>query len=178
MQSTRSLARGSAFARAWAIAAVAITVASLALASGGCASIAGVQDVEMTFPVGKPPGDSFFGWNEVKIDLGAITVNKATLVAATLDVTTPEGTPDLSFFKDLKVELVRGAQRTTAATSSAFPAGEQAVPLKIQYAGDVVPFLDENKTIRLEWTGHVNPGFTGWTATGFEVRARVKVDIE
>lgn len=132
----------------------------------------------MTFPVGKPPGDSFFGWNEITVDLGAITVNKASLVAATLDVSTPEGTPDLSFFKDLNVEAVRGPQRTTVATKSSFPAGEQAVPLKIQYTGDLVPFLDEKKTIRLEWTGHVNPGFTAWPATGFMVRARVKIDAE
>ena len=135
----------------------------------------------MTFPVPKPPGDSFFGWNEITVDLGAITVNKASLVSATLDVTTPEGTPDLSFFKDLNVEAVSGAQRTTVATKSSFPAGEQAVPLKLLYTGDLVPFLfekDGKKTIRLEWTGHVNSGFTAWPATGFTVRARVKIDVE
>src|SRR5262249_18430759 len=73
--------------------------AAMALASSGCASVAGVQDIAVDFQV-IPQGDGrFFRWNEITTSQDTSSVTRATLLSATLDAQSPPGTPDLSFIK-------------------------------------------------------------------------------
>jgi len=84
--------------RAWFLRSIALAVAAgLSLVSGGCASLVGVQDTEVTFSVQPGASGTFFWWNEITIDQDANSVNGARLLAVTLDVTQPAGTSDLSF---------------------------------------------------------------------------------
>jgi len=155
-----------------------VATALLALSGSGCASIVGVQDVVVDFQVIPSGGGSFHGWSEITTAQDTSSVNRATLLAVTLDVERPEGTPDLTFLKTMKGEAVNGAQRTLVATDKGFPSGEQAVTLDVKYHDDLRPLFKTPNTIRLEWTGQVNPAFTAWPADGFWVRGQIKVDIE
>jgi hypothetical protein len=71
-----------------------------------------------------------------------------------------------------------GTTRTTVGTQSSFPAGEEAVLLNQVYSGDLHPLFKDERTIRIEWTGSVNPAFTAWPAGGFTVRGDIQIDIE
>ncbi len=153
-------------------------VAAFSLLPAGCASVIGVQDTEVEFPVLPAGNGTFFGWNEITIDQDANSVNGARLLAVTLDVTQPAGTPDLSFLQSIRGETVLDGQRTLVATAESFPRGEQAVIMDVAYDGDLRHFFKDGHTIRLEWTGKTNPAYANWPSGGFVVRGRIKVDIE
>lgn len=166
--------------RAWFTSLLpCVAAAALALSSSGCISILGVQDTEVEFQIVPQKSGKFFGWTEITLE-GADTgdANRATLVAVTLDVTKPEGTADLSFLQNVIGETVTETERTLVVEGSEFPRGEQAMPLKVVYDGDIRPLFKTPETIRIEWTGATNPAFTSWPADGFTVRARVKIDVE
>jgi hypothetical protein len=150
----------------------------LALPAAACASLVGVQDAEITFPVPRHLNGSFSGWTEITVDPGPASINKATLLAVTLDVERPAGTPDLSFLQSIVGEAVLDTQRTVLVTGDNFPSGEQAMPLQVKFQGDLLPFFKDGRIIRIEWTGRTNPSFTNWPADGFTVRGRIKVDVE
>lgn len=165
------------------------TAAGLAIAGSGCAAIAGVQDAEFRFNI-EPQAQmlgSFFWWTELTINYDTSSLQRATLLSATVDVEEPKGTGDLSFLQDVEgtavVETMPApVPPTVIATGDKFPRGEQAVIMKVQYHGDLRPFFtvdaDGGHTIRIEWRGHLNPAFTQWPATGYTVRARVKISVE
>jgi hypothetical protein len=161
------------------------TTAGLAIAGGGCASIVGVQDVEFNgIVITQELQGAFFWWTELTIDYDTSSVNRATLMAVTVDVLEPKGTGDLSFLQDVQGTAVVGEMKTPIAFCDKFPRGEQAVIMQVQYRDDLRPlFFDNGKgdTIRIEWTGHTNPAFTQWgqwPLNGFSLRARAKISIE
>jgi hypothetical protein len=157
---------------------IMVAAAAMAVAGSGCASVVGVQDVVVDFLV-KPQGDgSFWGWSEITTTQDTSAANRATLLAVTLDVERPEGTPDLTFLETMKGEAVAGAQRTLIATAQSFPRGEQAVTMQVKYLDDLRPLFKDPHTFRMEWTGQTNTAFTAWPADGFWVRGRVKVEIQ
>jgi hypothetical protein len=166
--------------RAWLVRSLALgAVAALGLSSTSCLALAaGVHDTEIDFLVAQAPNNSFFGWTEITIDGDVSQANSATLQAVTLDVQTPEGTPDLSFLQSLVGEIVLDEKRVLAVTGDSFPRGEQAVVLKLKFTEDIRPFFKNGNTLRVEWNGKTNPAFTAWPADGFMVRGRIKVDIE
>jgi hypothetical protein len=168
--------------RAWLVRSFALgAVAALGLSSTSCLALAaGVHDTEMTFLVKQAPNNSFFGWTELSIDGDVSEANSAVIQAVTLDVQTPEGTPDLSFLQSLVAELVLDDKRAVVAIGDSFPRGEQAVVLKLKFTDDIRPFFKNGNTLRVEWNGKMNPAFAKWPAdgSGFTVRGRVKVDIE
>jgi hypothetical protein len=164
------------------------TTAGLAIAGSGCAAIAGVQDAEFHFQV-EPKAlmvGSFFWWTELTIDYDTSSLQRATLLSATVDVEEPVGTADLAFLQDVEGTAVVKTMPPTVpptviATCDKFPRGEQAVIMKVQYHGDLRQFFTEGPdghTIRIEWRGHLNPAFTQLSPTGYKVRARVKISIE
>jgi len=153
-------------------------LAVIALAASGCASVAGVQDVVVDFLVIPTSNGTFFRWNEVNTALATTSVNRATLLAVTLDVQAPEGTPDLTFLKNVTGEAVNGDKRTLVVAAESFPKGEQAVILDVKYHDDLRPLFKDPNTLRIEWNGQINTAYTGWPAEGFSVRGRIKVDIE
>src|SRR5262249_9723132 len=152
--------------------------AAAALMSSGCASVAGVQDVEVDLLVAPKPDGTFFRWNEIMTGQDTSSINRATLLSATLDVQAPAGTPDLSFIKSITGEAVNGPARTLVVSKSSFPVGEQAVILDVKYHDDLRPLFKDPSTLRIEWNGQTNSAFTNWPAEGFSVRGRVKVEIE
>ena len=166
--------------RAWLVRSFAFgAVAALGLSSTSCLALAaGVHDTEIDFLVKQAPNNTFFGWTELSIDGDVSQANSAILQAVTLDVQTPEGTPDLSFLQSLIGEIVLDDKRVLAVTGDSFPRGEQAVVLKLKFTDDIRPFFKNGTTLRVEWNGKMNPAFTKWPADGFTVRGRIKVDIE
>ena len=166
--------------RAWLERSLALgAVAALGLSSTSCLALAaGVHDTEIDFLVAQAPNNSFFGWTEIGIDGNVGEANSVTLQAVTLDVRTPAGTADLSFLQSLVGEIVLDEQRVIAAVGDSFPRGEQAVALKLKFAGDIRPFFKNGNTLRVEWNGKMDPAFTKWPADGFMVRGRIKIDIE
>jgi hypothetical protein len=155
--------------------------AGMVIVSGGCASLIGVQDAQfdLTIPPPQPgAGTSFFWFNELDIQFDTSSISRATLLAATVDIQGPAGTPDLSFLKNVVGTTVVGEQHTVVATCDSFPAGEQAVVMNVKYHDDLRPLLRDGHIIHIEWTGQINPAFTQWPAEGFSVRARLKVEVE
>jgi len=73
---------------------------------------------------------------------------------------------------------VLGDQRTLIVTGDRFPRGEQAVTMDVHYDGDLRPFFKDGHTIRVEWTGAMNPAFSAWPPDGFTVRGRIKIEVE
>jgi len=153
-------------------------LAATALSASGCTSVTGVHDVVVDFQVIQQSNGTFFRWNEIDTAADTNSVNRATLLAATLDVTAPEGTPDLSFLKNVTGEAVNGDKRTLVASASSFPKGEQAVILNVNYHDDLRPLFKDPNTLRIEWNGQTNTAYPGWPAEGFTVRGRIKVEIE
>ena len=126
-----------------------VAVAALGLSSTSClALVAGVHDTEIDFLVTQSPNNTFFGWTEITLDGDVNEANSATLQAVTLDVLTPEGTPDLSFLGSLVGELVLDEKRVVAVTGDSFPRGEQAVALKVKFSDDIRPFFRDGSTLR------------------------------
>jgi hypothetical protein len=153
-------------------------LAVLALAASGCGSVAGVQDVVVDFQVVAKSNGTFFRWNEITTAVDTTSVDRATLLAVTLDVQAPEGTPDLTFLKSVTGEAVNSEKRTLVVAAESFPKGEQAVILDVKYHDDLRPLFKDPNTLRIEWNGQINTAYTGWPADGFSVRGRIKVDIE
>jgi hypothetical protein len=159
------------------------TTAGLAIAGSGCAALIGVQDADFEVHIEPPKASGrFFWWTELTIDYDTSSIERATILAVTVDVQEPKGTGDLSFLQDVLGTAVVGekemAVRTDVATCNKFPRGEQAVIMDVLYRGDVRPLFKDGHTIRIEWTGALNPAFTQWPPGGFIVRARVKINIE
>jgi hypothetical protein len=154
-------------------------IAALALSTSSCAALfTGTQSATVEFPV-IPNGDgTFFGWTETTVGADISSVSSATLLSVVVDTETPEGTPDLTYIGSLKGEAVVGTTRTTVVTQTQFPAGEQAVILNQVYFGDLHPLFKDERTIRIEWTGTINPAFTAWPPDGFKVRGSIQIDIE
>jgi len=153
--------------------------AAMGLASTGCTTVSGVHDAVLDFQVIQKSNGTFFRWNEFTTAADTTSIERATILSATLDVEAPEGTPDLSFIKSITGEAVNDAGRTLVVSSSKFPPGEQAVILDVKFHDDIRPLFKSPDTLRIEWNGQTNPAFTGtWPAEGFGVRGRVKVEIE
>jgi hypothetical protein len=146
--------------------------------STGCAGLAGEEEVESGFPVRPTPDGSFFGWTEITISADANDAERATLVSARLDVADPSQASDLSFLRTLKGEVVLDTERTLVVDEDSFPKGERPVGLNIVYGGDLRPFFKDGHTIRLEWTGLIDPSFSPWPAEGIDCKVSAKVDVE
>jgi hypothetical protein len=152
---------------------------ALGLSSMSCLALAaGVHDTEIDFLVAPSTSNKFFGWTEITIDGNVGDANSATLQAVTLDVLEPANTGDLSFLQSLVGKLVLDERHEIAVTGDKFPVGEQAVALKVVFTDDIRPLFKNGSTLRVEWTGEMNPKFTKWPSTGFSVRGRIKIDIE
>jgi hypothetical protein len=158
-------------------AALALTLlASLALT--GCASIAGEQSAETTFPV-IPRGDgSFEGWNEITIEQDVNSVNKATLNAVTVEPRDEGGASDMTFIKSVIGEAVTSTTRTKLVEQTSMPPGERLISMDVAYTDDLREFFEDGHTIRVEWKGQTNLAYPSWPEEGIWVTVRVFVQIE
>jgi hypothetical protein len=163
--------------------ALGIAGAALALAGSGCSSVAGVQQTTIDFSILPRADGTFWGWTNITVQQDVNQSNGATLLSVTLDVANPPGTPDLSFLKTLDgvADAPNDAGPQTPVLSlDDFPKGEQAVVMNVLYHGDLRPFFTDGHTIRLEWTGTINPAFTAWPPdnAGFQLRGRIQIDVQ
>ncbi|HVY45286.1 MAG TPA: hypothetical protein VHB21_05375 [Minicystis sp.] len=154
-----------------ALLLAAFTFAAPLLA--GCASILGDQTAEVDFNVEPRADGTYFYWNDITVGGGG--VDAARLLAVTLDTLSPEGTPDLTYMENLTgVGVAPSGERTPFCSVSSFPRGEEAVVADVLFHDNIVPFFDSSDTLRIEWSGAVNPSVI-FPDGGFEVRARLKV---
>lgn len=158
--------------------ASAFGASALALSPTGCFVLLGEQDAETRFLVVPRSDLTFWGWSEITVGVDTSSVESATLLAVSIDVDQPPGTPDLSFLSTVKAEAVNDAGRTTIATKNEFPPEEHSVVMNIDYGGNLKPLFKNEDTIRIEWTGSVNPAFTAWPEGGFWIRVQIKINVE
>jgi hypothetical protein len=157
---------------------LALTGALLALASSGCAAIAGEQSAETRFLVA-PKGDgTFFGWSEITISEDANSVSRATLRAVTVEPMDPEAASDMTFINSVRGESVTSKERTLVVEQTSMPPGERLVSMKVVYNDDLRGFFEDGHTIRVEWSGQTNTAYPSWPAEGIWIKVRVFVEIE
>jgi hypothetical protein len=148
----------------------------LALAIAGCGSVVGDQDAEAKFKVA-PRGDgSFFGWTEITLSQDANSVDGATIGFVRLEAEPPA--KDVTFLHSVSGEAVTSKERTLLVTKTGMPADETFALMDIVHKGDLRPFFEDGRMIRIEWTGQTNPAFTAWPADGLWVKAVVRIRIE
>lgn len=158
-----------------------VAAAAFSLSTSGCAALlTGDQDAQADFLVVPKSNGTFWGWTEITVGGDINSVGPANLEAITLQVEKPPGFDDLSFLASLQGEAVTASARTLVAKLDSFPRGEQAVTMDIAFQGDLHPLFKDQSTIRIEWTGSINPAFTGWPAdgSGIWVKADVKIFIQ
>jgi hypothetical protein len=151
--------------------------AASGLSSSGCVALAGDQDSDVGFPV-KPLADfTWNAWNEITVGEEIEEVTSAKLLAVTFDTVEPIDTPDLSYLTSLRGEVVNGELRALFCTATSFPPEEKSVVGDVHLEQDLMPFVQGGDTIRLEWTGTVDPAYP-MPPDGMRVRARIKVEVE
>lgn len=157
---------------------VVLTSSLLALASSGCAAIAGEQSAEAKFLV-LPKGDgTFFGWSEITIEQNANSVDKATLNAVTVEPMNAEVASDMTFIQSVLGEAVTSTARTKLVEQTSMPPGERLVSMKVLHEDDLRGFFEDGHTIRVEWSGATNLAYPSWPAEGIWITVRVFVEIE
>src|SRR5262245_39338611 len=121
----------------------------LALALAGCGSVAGDQEAEAKFKVA-PRGDgSFFGWTEITLSDDANSVDGATIGFVRLEAQPPA--KDVTFLQSVNGEAVTSKERTLLVTKNGMPADEVFALMDIVYKGDLRPFFEDGRMIRIEW---------------------------
>jgi hypothetical protein len=155
--------------------------ACLALASStGCSAVVGDQEIDTIFRVAPQSDGSFFGWSEVSIDEDPDQVDSARIGWVTLLAEDPPNA-DLTFIQTVTGESVTPEARTTLASKTQFPPGEEEVPLDIVYGGDIRDFFvptEDRYKIRIEWKGATDPAFTAWPENGFRIRVTALIEID
>jgi hypothetical protein len=162
-------------ARAPRAVLAAMMLAALPLT--GCSFISGQHDAMTEFLVSPQATGAFWGWSEITISQDASSVKGATLQFARLDL--PEDSPadDLTFLQNILAEVVTPDQRQPVAKKDQFPEGEPYVPLDLLYDGDLRAFFPDGHTIRIEWTGSMNPAVQ-IPPEGVWVNVRIRVNVE
>ena len=156
-----------------------LAFAGLALSTTGClALVAGENDTTVNLNVAHGDGQQFFNWNEITLSQSINDVNSATMIGVDMHVVTPVGA-DLTFLSPPIIgEAVNGSRRTQVVSLSEIKPGETTAAMKVDYYDDLKDLFRDEHTIRIEWSGRLNPAFTNWPADGIDCKATVKIDIE
>ena len=155
--------------------------AGLALFAGGCAS--GEHDTSFDFKVDPFTGlTAFTGWTDITLGENVSSFGKAVLYGVNIQVEKPVNVTDLSFLSTLTGAATdpSGGAATTLVTLDSFPPGATNEDMQVVYFGDLRPLFDSTNTIRINWTGDVNPSFKGWPSdgSGIWVLGDVSIDVE
>lgn len=149
---------------------------SLTAGSFGCTSVISEYDVDANFTVTPKIDGTFFWWNEVTLDSDVNSYGSARLGFVRLDVKPPA--EDLTFLASVVGEAVTSKERTTIVSQAPMPAGEPNVILDLAYEGDVRPFFEDGRKVRIEWTGQTNPKFSAWPPGGIEVAVKARLLLD
>lgn len=170
MIDTRSV-QGRSSRRASFFLALSLTVGSF-----GCTSVISEYDVDADFTISPKVDGTFFWWNEITLDGDVNSYGSARLGFVRLDVLPPA--EDLTFLSSVVGEAVTSTDRTTVVSQSPMPPGEPNVILDLKYTGDVRPFFEDGKKVRLEWTGKTNPKFLAWPPGGIKVAVKARLLLD
>jgi hypothetical protein len=152
-----------------------LPVVAFVLSLSSCSAfINGIHGTTITFPVERQPDYTFSAWTDITLQQDISSVNSATLVAVTLSVKSPAGTPDLSFFGS----IVGSVENTKVVSMNKFPSGVPYVTLEDDYLGNLKALFEDSHTIHIDWNGTMNPKYKNWPATGFEVQADIEIDVQ
>lgn len=149
---------------------------SLTVGSFGCSSVVSEYDVDADFTVSPQIDGTFFWWNEITLDNDVNSYGSARLGFVRLDVQPPG--KDLTFLSSVLGEAVTSTERTKVVSRAPFPKGEPNVILDLLYEGDVRPFFEDGKKVRLEWTGQTNPAFLDWPPGGLNVSVKARLMLD
>jgi len=142
----------------------------------GCSSVTSEYDVDADFTVTPKVNGSFFWWNEITLDSDVNSYGAVSLGFVRLDVQSPA--KDLTFIKDILGEAVTSTGRTSLVQKKSMPKDEPNVVLDVLYDGDVRPFFEDGKKVRIEWTGDVDPNFLAWPPGGIDVAVKVRLKLD
>jgi len=142
----------------------------------GCGSVASEYDVDADFTVTPKIDGAFFWWNEITLDSDVNSYGAAKLGFVRLDVQPPA--EDLTFIHDILGEAVTSTARTPLVQKKSMPKGEPNVVLDVLHEGDVRPFFEDGKKVRVEWTGSTDPNFLAWPPGGIQVAVKVRLVLE
>ncbi len=148
----------------------------LSAGSFGCSSVISEYDVDADFTVSPKIDGTFFWWNEITLDNDVSSYGNVHLGFVRLDVMPPG--EDLTFLSSVVGEAVTSKERTTIVSQSPMPKGEPNVILNLTYDGDIRPFFEDGRTVRLEWTGQTNPQFLAWPPGGLKVAVKARLVLD
>ena len=148
----------------------------LTVGSFGCTSVISEYDVDADFTVTPKIDGTFFWWNEITLDNDVSSYGAVRLGFVRLDVMPPG--EDLTFLSSVLGEAVTSKERTKVVSQSPMPKGEPNVVLDLAYDGDIRPFFEDGKTVRLEWTGQTNPQFLAWPPGGLQVAVKARLVLD
>jgi len=148
----------------------------VALGSMGCASIVGQQDVDASFTVSPKADGTYFWFNEIELSEDVNSYGVARLGFVRVDAQPPA--KDLTFLSMVKGEAVTSTARTLIAKKDSMPKGEPNVVLDMVHEGDIRPFFEDGRTVRIEWTGTTNPNFTDWPEGGITVNVKARIVLD
>ncbi|MDI3292036.1 hypothetical protein [Polyangium sp. 15x6] len=150
--------------------------AAMAMGTFGCSSVVSEYDVDANFTVTPKVDGSFFWWNEVTLESDVNSYGAARLGFVRISVAPPA--EDITFVDEILGEAVTSTGRTPLVSKSEFPAKESDVILDVLHDGDIRPFFEDGKKVRVEWTGRTNPNFLAWPTDGIDVSVKVRLVLD
>jgi hypothetical protein len=144
--------------------------------SMGCSSIVSEQDLDASFTVTPKADGTYFWWNEITLGEDVNSFGVARLQFVRLDAQAPA--KDLTFLSMVQGEAVTSQARTLIAKRDGMPKGEPNVVLDVLHEGDVRPFFEDGRTVRIEWTGTTNPNFMAWPTGGITVNVKARIVLD
>jgi len=150
--------------------------AAMAMGTFGCSSVVSEHDVDANFTVTPAIDGTFFWWNEVTLDSDVNAYGAAHLGFVRVSVAPPA--EDLTFLDEVLGEAVTSTGRTPLVSKTDIPPKEPDVILDVLHEGDVRPFFEDGKKVRVEWTGRTNPNFLAWPPGGIDVSVKVRLVLD
>ena len=139
---------------------------------GGCGGRIAGDDIEFVYTVENAPSGVFSFETRTVVEQD-VSSHHGSLTSVTLDVVSPSGAT-LAFISDAEASAMVGGAYTQLVTLTNVP-HVSTVPLDIVFHGDLLPFFTDGHTIRVRWTGHLDPTFGPLPAGGITVRCRIGI---
>lgn len=139
---------------------------------GACGGRVEGDDIEFTYAVQNAPGGAFSFETDTVVDQD-VSSHHGYLTSVTLDVVSPSGAT-LAFISHAEASAVVGGVATQLVTL-VNPPRVSTVPLVIVYHGDLLPFFPDGHTIRVLWTGRVDPAFGPLPPGGITLRCHIGI---
>ena len=147
-------------------------LSALLATAGGCGGKIEGGDIEFEYTVENAPGGNFSFETDTVVEQD-VTSHHASLSSVTLEIVSPAGAT-LAFISHAEASAVVGGVTTKLVTLTNVPK-VSTIPLDIVYHGDLQPLFPDGHTIRVLWTGRVDPSFGPLPKGGITVRCRIGI---